>query len=826
MNICSETRSRFVEVAVDARLSDRRATLTYQVPDQFVADIDIGQLVWVPLRKDLVLAVVVEWAQPPALDSYRIRELHAPVEPAFRLSVVQWQLATWIAEETLCSLFEAVSPMLPPGVASRTVEYLELVKSPTQEERESLTPMQGKLVDRVVANQSMTLAAARTALDSSLTTIVPALEEKGFIRRVARVRHRRPSDDDSIEVVQLVDRSKRPPERAFRQVEAFDWLEPRLRARSDLRLPLSTVLASEQVSGRAVLDALSDRGAIRIDRIRRSDSAASTPTQFVHLTDEQRQVWREIVDAIRKDPARGFLLHGVTGSGKTEVYFRLIADVLEQGKSAVLLVPEISLAGQIIQRASARFGDRAVVLHSALDDRTRYDNWMKARSGEPVVVVGPRSALFAPLPDIGIIVVDEEHETAYKQESPPRYHARTVARRLSKLHSAPLILGSATPDVESTYRVSAGDWHRVQLVERIGQRAVNRFGEVAPVGIPLPDVETVDLRHELRDGNTSLFSRRLKSLIEQRLDAGEQSILFLNRRGMSTFIQCRSCGTVADCPYCDIPMVYHRAGDRMICHRCGHRSRTIRRCPDCGSASIGFFGAGTQRVEQETMTSFPRARVLRWDQDALRGGVTHSSLLRRIRERDVDIVVGTQMIGRGLDLPGVTLVGVINADTYLHLPDFRAAERTFQMLVQVAGRAGRRAAGGQVVIQTYSPEHYALATAARHAYDDFYREEISFRARHGHPPFKRLVRLLVRDRDVEAAERRAYGFADEIERRIIAQPEIQGVDMIGPAPAFAARIRGMYGWQILLRGELAPQLMSALRLPPGWVVDVDPVSLL
>jgi primosomal protein N' (replication factor Y) len=318
----------------------------------------------------------------------------------------------------------------------------------------------------------------------------------------------------------------------------------------------------------------------------------------------------------------------------------------------------------------------------------------------------------------------------------------------------------------------------------------------------------------------------LQVLIGGRLDAGEQTILFLNRRGMSTFVQCRSCGSVSQCPFCDIPLVYHRVGERMTCHRCGHRASPPLRCIGCGSDAIGYFGTGTQRVEREALSLFPEARTLRWDQDALRGGVTHEVLLDRVAHHEVDIVVGTQMIGRGLDLPDVTLVGVVNADTYLHLPDFRAAERTFQMLVQVAGRAGRRAAGGEVVVQTYSPEHYALTSAAGHDYAAFYREEIAFRARHGHPPFKRLARLLIRDRDDAAAERNAVALAAEIERYLLANPQIEGVDVLGPAPAFAARVRGQYGWQILLRGDAGPRALGELRIPPGWTVDVDPVNML
>ncbi len=827
MNICSLTSGQYVDVAADGHFADRYATLTYRVPDALIGSVDIGQLVWIPIRNNLALGVVVDWGAPPAAATYRVRDLHAPVEPAFKLSDIQWQLATWLAGETLCSLFEAASPMLPPGVGSRTVEYLELIQPPDDTDRKQLTAMQLRLVERLEANQSMTLASARRAMDSSLATIVPALEQKGILKRVARVRNRQPESKDLPLVVRLLEGGDPPPERAFRQVETYEWLRARLRLRPDRTMPLEVVLKSEAVAGRPVLDALASRSLIAIEAAEQPPRGSEQQdVRFVQLTGEQQVVAQQIDHAIEENSAQRFLLHGVTGSGKTEVYFRVIGEVLESGKSAILLVPEISLAGQVIERATSRFGSQALVLHSALDDRTRYRNWVTALSGEPVVVVGPRSALFAPLPSIGVIVVDEEHESAYKQETPPRYHARSVAMRLADLHRAPLILGSATPDVESTYRAKLGGWKRLNLSERVGQRAVDQFGRVGPLAIPLPEIEMIDMRHELRRGNTTLFSARLRQLMSARLEASEQTILFLNRRGMSTFVQCRSCGDVASCPLCEIPLVYHRSGERMVCHRCGFRVPPLRRCPECRSDSIGYFGTGTQRVESEVRRLLPQARVLRWDQDALRGGTTHEMLLNRVEEHEADIVVGTQMIGRGLDLPGVTLVGIVNADTYLHLPDFRAAERTFQMLVQVAGRAGRRAVGGEVVIQTFSPDHYALTTAATHSYLDFYREEIAFRARHGHPPFKRLIRLMVRDRDSDAAERRADTLAAELERFILGRPEIQGVDILGPAPAFAAKWRGQYGWQILVRGDGGLRVVSDVHIPAGWIVDVDPVTLL
>lgn len=828
MNGCSDPAptiaAPFVEVAPDARLTDRRGTLTYRVPVGLDADLDVGQLIWVPLRHKLTLGIVVERHARPPVAGFEVRELHALVEPTFCLTPVQWQLAVWIAEETVCTLFEAASPMLPPGVGSRAVEHLVLRHDVADDERAALTPAQRRLVELLDAEGEIPLERAQRALGSSLTSVVPALEELGVLRRIARVKHRPPEDEPVTLRVRLLPGGDPPAERAPKQLEAWSWLSPRLRARVDRALPLEGILRSSGIE-RATLRALEDRGLIAIEPLPVEASVDAAGAR-VQLTDEQLAAWQQLREALRAERPGRVLLHGVTGSGKTELYLRAAAETLALGRSVVVLVPEIALSGQIATRFRERFGSRAIVLHSALSDRERARNWRRSAGDEPLVVVGPRSALFAPLADVGVVVVDEEHDASYKQDTVPRYHARAVATKLAQLHRALLVLGSATPDVE-TYRASQRPgWQRLELRERVGQRVVDESGQTVGMPIALPEARVVDMRAELRTGNDHLFSRQLLDVIDDRLAARQQVILFLNRRGASTFVQCRSCGTVTSCPYCDIPLVWHRQNDRMVCHRCGHRAPPPRRCRECGSEAIGYYGTGTQRVETEIQARFPAARVLRWDQDALRGKVTHEGLLQRVLRHEVDIIVGTQMIAKGLDLPDVTAVGVVNADTWLYLPDIRAAERTFQMLTQVAGRAGRRAAGGEVIFQTYSPAHYAIAAAAKHDYAAFYREEIAFRREHGYPPFKRLARLLYRHADEDRARAEAEAMAEQLTRALVARPEIEGVDIIGPAPAFSARVRGLYGWQLLVRGDQLVALLASIDIHPGWAIDVDPVSLL
>ena len=826
MNACS-TRSpaRYAEVAPNARLSERRGTLTYRVPDALDASIEVGQLIWAPLRQKLVLGIVVErHGRRPATE--RVRDIHAPVEPSFCLTPLQWRLAVWIAEETVCTLYEAASVMLPPGVSSRAVEYLSLKRRPADDELAGLTPAQKRLVAFLDAEGEVSLERAQRAQRSSLRTIVPALEERGILQRIARVRHRPEPAARVAEQVRLLPGAPPPPDRAPRQVEALDWLAPRLRARPGLSMPIESLMATSGIA-RSTLRALAARGCIAIEPLVEATKDAGAAGGTIALTTEQAAAWERIRPHLGRDAAsHTILLHGVTGSGKTELYLRAAAMSLASGRSAIVLVPEIGLSSQIAERFRARFGDRTLILHSALGDRERAANWQRAGGDEPVVVIGPRSALFAPLRDVGVIVLDEEHDSSYKQDSVPRYHARSVAGQLADYHQALLILGSATPDVETYHRSTTAGWSRIELHERVGQRVAAGDGALVARPIPLPDAEIVDMRAELRGGNESIFSRRLMEVITQRLAAREQVILFLNRRGMSTIVQCRSCGSVTQCPYCDIPLVYHRTVGRVICHRCGHRQPAPHECGTCGSEAVGYFGAGTQRIESEIQRLLPHARVLRWDQDALRGDVTHESLLHSVLEREVDIVVGTQMVAKGLDLPDVTAVGVINTDTYLYLPDIRAAERTFQMVTQVAGRAGRRASGGEVVLQTYSPTHYAVTSAARHDYAAFYREEIAFRARHGYPPFKRLARLMIRNIDEGKARTEAEALANALERTLLDRPEIQGIDIIGPAPAFSSRVRGQYGWQIIVRGGALLALLGSLNLHPGWMIDVDPVNLL
>ncbi|GAB4512972.1 MAG: primosomal protein N' [Anaerolineae bacterium] len=590
------------------------------------------------------------------------------------------------------------------------------------------------------------------------------------------------------------------------------------------------------------------------------NSRAFVPIAPPRLTSGQRAVWAEVRAAIDEHQhGVGFLLHGVTGSGKTEIYLRAIERVLAYERQAMLLVPEVALTPQTIRRVLARFPGRVAVwdehddthdtghvglVHYKVPAGARYDIWQRARAGEVRIIVGTRSALFTPLPDVGLIILDEEHDSSYKQSPgnvrPPYYHAREVAERMIRDNGGVLILGSATPDVETMYRAQQGDLRYLHLPDRIMGHRITIAEQATREGVqphyspessddsdaltmPLPPVQVVDMRDELKAGNTEMFSRALQTALTETLARGEQAILYLNRRGASTYVFCRDCGYIARCPHCDTPMTYHSAGAHMACHHCGHQEAAPAQCPNCQSRRIKYFGAGTQQVEETLHTLFPQAQALRWDADTASRPGAHDLILQRFMDRQADVLIGTQMVAKGLDLPLVTLVGVVSADLGVALPDFRAGERVFQLLTQVAGRAGRGILGGQVILQTYQPDHYAIKAASQHDYASFYAQEIAYRREIGYPPFRRFVRLLFQEGTAFKAQSAAEEAALFLQKRL-ADLEMTGTDMFGPAPAFFGKVNQQFRWQILLRG---PNPARALEdLPHDWLIDVDPVDML
>jgi primosomal protein N' (replication factor Y) len=529
-------------------------------------------------------------------------------------------------------------------------------------------------------------------------------------------------------------------------------------------------------------------------------------TSAPQLTDAQRNAAAPLLQAVDAHQHVRLLLHGVTGSGKTEVYLAAISRALEHGRGAIVLVPEISLTPQTVARFAGRFPGRVALVHSGLTDAERAAQWRRIRDGEADVVVGSRSAVFAPLQSPGVIVVDEEDATAYKQDRVPRYNAVDVALELGRLRGIPVVLGSATPRVETFFRAKTGEMEYAELPERIAGRE-------------LPPIEVVDLREELRAGNRSPLSLTLERALRECQDVGGQSILFLNRRGSATVVVCRQCGAVLTCPNCSVSMVYHQGRARCDCHYCGSVAAVPMTCPECHSPSIRGLGMGTEKLEHEVQRLFPHLRLLRMDRDTVSHRDACYEIYEKFRNHEADCLIGTQMVAKGWDLAGVRLVGIVNADTALHFPDYRSGEITFSLLTQVAGRAGRGDEPARVVLQTYSPEHYAIRHALGHDYLNFARDEIRIRKALHFPPYARLVQCTVAHKDDGKAEQEARLAVQKVSG-ILASGD--GLDVLGPAPAFLHRLRGEYRWQFTVRGEAIERTFPHLPRGRGWSIDVDP----
>ncbi len=831
----------FVRVAVLTPLGPGPTpTFDYHLPESLEGRVEVGSLVRVPFGPRSLYGIVVE--RPPAPAVEETRPVAALVDPRPVLLPVQIDLARRIAEQTLSPLHECLLMMLPPGVVGLTDSRLELAGdlppdvrlSPLERHLVDLLHRRGPLtsaqIDRAFPRSDWRAAADRLVRRKILTRTPVLTPPRAHPLLVTTVRLLPGADEEGLKGL------RSPVYRAVLDL---------LRAEGG-PVDVSWVYAQTGCT-RQHLNRLYERGLVTFDREERwrdpLEGRVFLPTAPLPLTPDQQAAWDEVYPAIRDRQFAIFLLHGVTGSGKTELYLRAVGETLAQGRKAIVLVPEISLTPQTVARFAARFPGRVTVLHSQMREGERYDVWRRARAGLVDVVIGPRSVLFAPLEPLGLIIVDEEHDPSYKQASRPAYHAREVALELARRTGAAVILGSATPSLESYLRAGEGEFQLLVLGRRIlGHR--QRLSDLQAVYgvhqtryrplmdgpsearyLDLPPVQVVDMRAELRAGNRSIFSRALQRSVDEALARGEQVILFLNRRGTATHTFCRSCGYVARCPRCDVPLIFHGDVGQLVCHYCGRREPLPERCPRCDSPAIRPFGLGTAGLEEAVRERWPGARVLRWDRDTARTAQAHWNILQVFSDGGADVLVGTQMIAKGLDLPLVTVVGVISADTALHLPDFRAAERTFQLLEQVAGRAGRGLMGGRVVLQTYHPDHYAVTAVEHHDYLGFVRKELEFRREAGYPPYIRLARLVYRHTDLRKAEVAAREMGERL-RDALRRAGLPVTDLIGPAPCFFARLRGSYRWQIVLRHPDPPAFLRSIPIPSGWVVDVDPMGLL
>lgn len=835
-----------VQVAVN--LPQVKGLFDYHLPAELEGQVAPGSLVVVPFGQQMVQGIVLRLAEQAAVPMTKPVASLVDDEPV--LTAVQLRLAERLTELTLAPLVNCLDLMLPPGLSQVADTQYALNPNPPQPAG-SLSPLQ----ERILALLERRGALRGRQIEAALPRQPRWREAAQFLARKGWVLARPVLPPPTVrpKVVRTVQLAL-PPETALQRVEALGRGGAVIRRRKIveflIREPLPVNVSwAYAVSGgnlsdlnRLALEGLVILGETEVWRDPLAEVQAQ-PYAAPILTADQQRAFTAIAAGVQAAAAgkavRPFLLHGVTGSGKTEIYLRAVEQALALGRSAIVLVPEIALTPQTARRFLGRFPGQVGLVHSQLSSGERYDTWRRARAGLLPVVVGPRSALFTPLPELGLIVVDECHEQSYYQDAfYPRYSAIEAALEYARLANAAVILGSATPDLNLQFRAGEENWQVLRLPQRIlahrqavqaqmeslGRPLPSLDGDATAASLPLPPVEVVDMRAELKAGNRSIFSRSLRNELTRVLDAHQQAILYLNRRGTATYVFCRDCGYVLRCPHCELPLTYHTDENRLICHTCNHRRQMPASCPACKSANIRQFGTGTEKVEAEVQALFPQATVLRWDAETTRQKGSHEIILAHFINHRADILVGTQMLAKGLDLPLVTLVGVVLADVGLNLPDFRAGERVFQLLTQVAGRAGRSALGGRVILQTFQPDHYAILHAARHDAEGFYQTELAHRRKLGYPPFSHLARLEYRHLRADAAEAAARQMA-ELVQHWIEQGGYGETEIIGPAPCFFNRVAGEYRWQILLRGP-NPRAVLRGRDLGEWLVDFDPPAVL
>lgn len=834
-------KTEYVELAVHVpRVS---GVFHYHVPPELHGRLQPGHLVLASFGRQVVQGVVLRRIERPQVAE--TKPIDSLLDDVPVLTPAQIKLAVWMAETTLAPLAACVGLMLPPGIGQLAdVEYALVSDATAIELSPSQTILFNKLRERgAMHGRQIDRALPRRNWRES----VRALQGKGLISAhpVIPLPRAKPKTISNAELARTV------PDNGDELGKTKVTRERRLKLLRRMQQegqPIDLNWLAAEGGKPQDLQALAELGYVTLGReeqIRDPLSEVSYNLALpLQLTADQSRAWTAVETAlVSRAAAKPILLHGVTGSGKTEIYLRAVARALELGRSAIVLVPEIALTPQTAQRFLARFAGKVGLLHSQLSEGERYDTWRRARSGELRVLVGPRSALFAPLQNVGLVVVDEEHdESYYEAGQDPHYHARAAAVAYAKLVNGLCLLGSATPDVGSYTSALQGAWQLEALPARILAHrasadahrarlgASGRYREIAEGvdALELPPVDVVDMRRELKAGNRSIFSRALQAGLTQILEHDQQAILFLNRRGSATYVFCRDCGESLTCPNCDTPLTQHfergAATDILVCHHCGYERKTPTRCPNCNSTQIRHYGTGTEAVEAELRKLFPQAQPLRWDRDSTRTKGSHQRILQMFSRHEANVLIGTQMLAKGLDLPLVTLVGVVLADVGLQLPDYRAGERVFQVLTQVAGRAGRSPLGGQVVLQTFNPDHYAIQAAAKHDYAGFYKEESETRRTLRYPPFAQLVRLEYRHEDERKAEAEARKLAASVEK-LIAQQRRSATDVIGPAPCFLPRLNRQYRWQLILRGPDPASLLRDIKLH-DWRVEVNPPSLL
>jgi primosomal protein N' (replication factor Y) len=791
----------------------------YLIPPHLKSKITTGSRVAVPFgysNKPLEGYVVgISEGYPDNID--RIKAITRAIDTVPMFSRELIGLAAWMREEYICTWSEALHCIMPARIVNKGVKFLVPGKHPPENHRDIAA--YHRIIQAIKSAGGMLESISLRDRDDMLKPLERLIKDgyilqKEILETKNTGKHRlwvRPASNKADDVL---------PSNAVRMKAVMSFFSD-----NTLEEISCSMLMDETGCSLQSLRAMEKKGLIELfdKRILRQPHLPSGLIQ--DRVEQMSHIQEKAVARIQSLYAQGFgevLLHGITGSGKTEVYMRLIGNTINEGKKAIVLVPEISLTPQMVEWYHKRFGKRAAVFHSKLSVGERYDQWEGIKRGDYDVAIGARSAIFAPFENIGLIIIDEEHEHTYKSESSPRYVTHRVAHQRCSFYNGLLVMGSATPSVETRYRAKTGEIGLVEINERAG-------------GSVLPAVEVVDMREELKEGNRSVFSKKLTDEVKNALSLNQQVMLFLNRRGYSNFVSCRDCGSAVKCKGCDISLTYHRSENSLVCHYCGYRRKLPEHCEVCGSKRIKHLGSGTEKLEKAVESSFLKARILRMDMDTTRKKDSHYNILKAFRNREADILIGTQMIAKGLDFPNVTLVGVILADYSLNLPDYRAAEKTFQLLTQVSGRAGRGSLAGKVVIQTYLPGHYSIIAAKSQDYEGFYDQEIKIRERFGYPPFTRLINIVVSGAVPDQVAKECSDIADRIRERLQKRNEPE-YEIYGPSPAPHSKIKGKHRWQVIIKGKDLKRIIRDVRETRleflrgktknlSIIVDVDPVSL-
>ncbi|MGG3926195.1 primosomal protein N' [Metabacillus fastidiosus] len=777
---------KFASVIVDVAAMQTDREFDYKIPEQWQDAVKPGMRVIVPFGPRKVQGFVTKVKNDSAFE--RLKNISELLDLTPCLTPELLQLGDWLTEKTLCFKISAFQAMLPAAMKAKYEKIISLIG------REKLSEIDILLQPFFEKRNELNWKDIENEIPISVIQKEAAKQNLEIIYEVKQKTKKKMLKYISVNVNkdELRDYYNSLTVQAKKQKEIVHFFlqsEQKSISMQELLSVLNCSAASVKTLVKKDILIEEEREVYR-DPYEDRSFQKTIPLQ---LNEEQEKAIVPILEAVNDKKHEVFLMYGVTGSGKTEVYLQSIEKVLNEGKEAIVLVPEISLTPQMVNRFKGRFGSLVAVLHSGLSTGEKYDEWRKIERKEVKVVVGARSAIFAPFENLGMIIIDEEHESSYKQEENPRYHARDVAVYRGNYHQCPVILGSATPTLESFARASKNVYKLLTLADRVNARS-------------MPAVEIVDMREELRTGNRTMFSTNLIEKLQDRLVKGEQSVLFLNRRGYSSFVMCRDCGYVIQCAHCDISLTYHRFSQSLKCHYCGHEEHMPTKCPECESEHIRFFGTGTQKVEEEILKVLPEARIIRMDVDTTSRKGAHEKLLTEFGEGRADILLGTQMIAKGLDFPNVTLVGVLTADTMLNLPDFRASEKTFQLLTQVSGRAGRHELPGEVVIQTYTPEHYSVQLASQYDYNLFYEKEMLIRKQHSYPPFYYLSLITISHPEVTKAASVTEQIVSFLRRELSPQTII-----LGPVASPIPRIKDRYRYQCMIKYKREKNLETVLK---------------